>query len=593
MLYKSSRYGFASARALVLLTLGAAAMSACVGEEAAPAPTPLPEPVSASRPPPPISGGTLLVTADQATAVASDSDRDRVVIVDIAAKAVAGEIKFNLGDEPGRVVEGAPGRVYVALRNAGEVVSIDLAQKKIVKRTEVCAAPRGMAYDNGSLHVACATGDLVTMDTSNDSITRRLQVADDLRDIVVQGSDLIVTQFRSAQVLRIDSNGVVTETQTMNPGGQFNFGRKAAVAWKMVKAPMGGVAIVHQSGRTDPIEPDKGGYGQQGPCGEDGIVNSFVSVGNASKGSPIISGRSLRRGALPVDIAFSADGSKLAVVAAGGRAVFETPTSQYVTGKDDDCGPDDLQPFDKGQPVAVAFADSTRIVQTREPARLVLGDADVIELGGESMYDTGHALFHEAANASGTMACANCHPEGHEDGLVWNFANVGARRTQSIAGGILATAPFHWNGDLDGFDSLMNDVFTGRMAGPQLDAPKKLAVARWIDAIPAAKISPAINADAAARGKVLYDDAQVGCASCHSGVRLTNNQSVFVGTSGSLQVPSLRGISARAPFMHDGCANTLEERFTNVACGGGDQHGHTSQLSTAQIADLVAYLKTL
>ena len=55
----------------------------------------------------------------------------------------------------------------------------------------------------------------------------------------------------------------------------------------------------------------------------------------------------------------------------------------------------------------------------------------------------------------------------------------------------------------------------------------------------------------------------------------------------------LVGIASRAPFMHDGCAKTLKERFTNTACGGGDQHGKTSQLSDAQLDDLVAYLESL
>jgi cytochrome c peroxidase len=66
---------------------------------------------------------------------------------------------------------------------------------------------------------------------------------------------------------------------------------------------------------------------------------------------------------------------------------------------------------------------------------------------------------------------------------------------------------------------------------------------------------------------------------------------VDVGTGGKFQVPSLVGVSQRAPFMHDGCAATLRDRFG--PCGGGDKHGFTSQLTSAQITDLVAYLETL
>jgi hypothetical protein len=44
--------------------------------------------------------------------------------------------------------------------------------------------------------------------------------------------------------------------------------------------------------------------------------------------------------------------------------------------------------------------------------------------------------------------------------------------------------------------------------------------------------------------------------------------------------------------MHDGCASSLRQRFDAV-CGGGDAHGHTSQLSASELDDLGAYLETL
>lgn len=72
---------------------------------------------------------------------------------------------------------------------------------------------------------------------------------------------------------------------------------------------------------------------------------------------------------------------------------------------------------------------------------------------------------------------------------------------------------------------------------------------------------------------------------------MTNNQTVDVGTGGRFQVPSLIGVGSRAPYLHDGCAPTLTDRFG--ACGGGDLHGVTSTLSPADVGDLVAYLKTL
>jgi cytochrome c peroxidase len=102
---------------------------------------------------------------------------------------------------------------------------------------------------------------------------------------------------------------------------------------------------------------------------------------------------------------------------------------------------------------------------------------------------------------------------------------------------------------------------------------------------------PMRDAAAVQRGLALFQDAQIGCSTCHNGPKLTNNQTVDVGTGGQFQVPWLVGVAARAPFLHNGCIITLQDRFGPWA--GGDQHGKTSQLTAAQINDLVAYLESL
>ncbi len=99
-----------------------------------------------------------------------------------------------------------------------------------------------------------------------------------------------------------------------------------------------------------------------------------------------------------------------------------------------------------------AFPAPSQIVQTREPAALhFLEDAvgsrrHVLTLGGESMFDTGHEIFHR--NTGGGIACVSCHVEGGEDGRVWRFEDIGDRRTQSLSVGLEGTAPFHWDGDM-------------------------------------------------------------------------------------------------------------------------------------------------
>ena len=74
-------------------------------------------------------------------------------------------------------------------------------------------------------------------------------------------------------------------------------------------------------------------------------------------------------------------------------------------------------------------------------------------------------------------------------------------------------------------------------------------------------------------------------------LQATNNRTVDVGTGEALQVPSLLGVGARGPWMHDGCASTLKERF-DPACGG-DAHGDTSRLDEEEIDSLVRFLASL
>jgi CxxC motif-containing protein (DUF1111 family) len=171
---------------------------------------------------------------------------------------------------------------------------------------------------------------------------------------------------------------------------------------------------------------------------------------------------------------------------------------------------------------------------------------------------------------------------------VWDFAPTGLRRTQSLLGGILGTEPFHWSGDVPDMTSIMINTFMRRMGGRVVTPEEVDAIAGWIDRQPAPEL-PVRDGEAVVRGMTVFTES--GCASCHSGPKLTNNENADVGTGGSFQVPALLGVAHRAPFMHDGCAATLADAV--AGCGPADAHGATSALSDGQRADLVTYLESL
>lgn len=551
--------------------------------------------VESSRLPPPISGGTLLIAADGHTAIAADPERDRVWAVDITTRTLVADISLQAGDEPGRLAQDSAGRVHVALRRGGAVATLDLAGQTVLARRPVCGAPRGIFYDaaNDQLQVACADGQLVTLPASpNMAPSRRITLDPDLRDVVADGDKLIISRFRSAELLVVDGNGAITKR--VKPPTQMLQGNtfEPAVAWRTAPIPAGGSVVVHQSDFAGVIETHCDGYGAT--ANRPGIVASsltFVTGPNqtASVGACLPSNT-----VLPVDVAISHDGTRAAVVSAGDKTVVVVPTTSTATtnGTGACQSPGNWTWLATGQyePTAVAFDSANRVViQTRQPALYVNG-ALLMELPGDRIDHTGHALFHRDSGKG--LACASCHPEATQDGRTWTFANVGPRRTQFISGGILATAPFHWDGDLSNLNALMGEVFVNRMGGqPQSDA-QIAALGRWLDGQPIPNAGPPPDLDAIARGQALFTSPDVGCTTCHNGAKHTNNLNADVGTGGTFQVPHLMGLASRAPFIHTGCAATLRDRF-NPACGGGDRHGHTSQLTPAQIDDLVAYLQTL
>jgi hypothetical protein len=680
------------------LMVGLALLTSCVpgaGESTQPEPVPPPEPnpgpppnfgppKNSSLPAKPIIGGTLIVLPDARTAVAADPDRERIFVADYRQRKVLAEIALQPGDEPGRLAADRDGQVHVALRGSGAVVTLAPNPWRIIGRRDVCTAPRGVAYDDDQrqIHVACADGQLVSLPVAADAQpVRRLQLERDLRDVVVDGDVLLISKFRSAEVLTVDRSGAVIDRRvpgsrrTMRPiitrtGGGSSSGSAPApdtgvsdganalmtpsVGWKMVGVRQGEALILHQRGLADEVSETQGGYSGQG-CG--GIVETTVSrVGLLGDDGPR---PSLPAGPVAVDLAVSADGQRMAVVspgqaksdpnrgfrgfglqqvvqvdmsflqqsagscdqpgsggsAAGGsggtggtggatEGPFDggagTGGSTGDAGTGDGGVDDELPPptIDYEQPTgeAVAVAYDARghlLVQTRDPATLQVLTAQrrTVVLTYDRRTDTGHDIFH--TDSGGGIACASCHPEGGDDGRVWKFRNqqgvLEVRRTQNLRGGVMATAPFHWNGDLPTVKKLMDEVFVQRMQGPSLGDDYIGTLGKWMDTIPALPATPAKDPDAVTRGRALY--SATGCTSCHNGTLLTNNTTVDVGTGRKLQVPSLRGVAWRAPYMHDGCAATLAERF-NPKCGGTN-HGVTSSLTPGQIADLVAFLETL
>jgi hypothetical protein len=554
--------------------------------------------VQASQSLPPLSGGTLLVSRSEDVAFASDPDRDRLMVIELAVGR-ATPVPLEPGDEPGRLVEDDRGNVHVVLRGSGAIATYDRALHRITARRPVCVMPRGIAFDAGTneLYVACREGLFVTLDAGSNDIRSSVLLRDDLRDVVAENGRIWVSVFRRARVLEVDRLGQVRqEIQLPGLAGDLRGSGDFApvVAWRMRAALGGGVTVLHQRASLTAVEIDTPqGYGGGGGMCPTGIVHAALSSvgpdGRVSTSGPLASA------SVAVDFVEVTDGYW--VVSAGNLAELDAVQHfQRELLADPFCvfGTPAGTIFGYEQLTSIDVSASNRLaVQAREPAVVFDEDGAITALGGNSIADTGHRIFHMRASMDpfgGGMACASCHPEAGDDSHTWAFAGHGQRRTQSLEGGITGGEPFHWTGDMPSLEVLAHDVFGHRMGGVELPEEHIGALRHFLDSVPASPTIAPADPAAAARGETLFRTAQ--CSTCHAGARMTNNLTLDVGTGLALQVPSLVGVSRRAPFMHDGCAATLEGRFTRTECGG-DRHGEIASLTAAQIDDLVAYLETL
>lgn len=141
-------------------------------------------------------------------------------------------------------------------------------ERAVSSRIGVCPLPRGIAWDpkTSSVLVACAGGELVTVDSHFTSTSTRDIGLGDLRDIVVTSKGVFVSTFRSAELARIDASGAVSRVALPTLPG-----RTRRVAWRTLAAapPQGSgeeevVVVSQDSGDTlvdRPAEYYGGGIG--------------------------------------------------------------------------------------------------------------------------------------------------------------------------------------------------------------------------------------------------------------------------------------------------------------------------------------------
>ena len=203
----------------------------------------------------------------------------------------------------------------------------------------------------------------------------------------------------------------------------------------------------------------------------------------------------------------------------------------------------------------------------------------------------GRRLFHAAGDpriSGDGRACASCHPDGRDDGLVWKTP-MGRLQTPTLAGRLAGTAPYGWSGDAATVKDHLAQTFKrlgGKgLAGAEMDA--LIAYAMALD-VPAAHGSPAIAE--VARGREVFASVETMCTICHVETKgFTDGWAHDVGSGTALDTPSLRFLGGTPPYFHDGRYATIRDLLE--ATDG--KMGKVSHLGEEDLAALEVYLKSL
>ncbi len=256
-----------------------------------------------------------------------------------------------------------------------------------------------------------------------------------------------------------------------------------------------------------------------------------------------------------------------------------------------------IAPDGKSAFVANMYDDSLSLVS--------LADREVtatIPLGRQpdlTQIERGEVLFHDAnLSHDGWMSCNSCHSSGHANGqLNDNLSDLsfGAPKRVLSLLGQKDTAPYAWNGKVKDFAEQIRSSLEKTMQSDEAPQENQIqSIAAYLDTLelppPLDVLRGTLDKAAVARGQKVFE--QHDCARCHAPPTYTSPETYDVGLKdkeGNVRFnpPSLRGLSHRGPFFHDGSAKTLAEVFSPR------KHPGEESFSAEEVRDLVEFLRSL
>jgi YVTN family beta-propeller protein len=578
-----------------------------------------------------VTNSLMDVSPDGKWLLACNNDNGTVTLIDVAKRAAVRELAVGQKPEGITWIGAGPGAAVTCYRD-GTIVFFNAQTGEISKKLTVSAEPYGIVADPAGTRAWVTheyPGTVTEIDLEGEKVIREFPAGAYVRGIAVRPDDkrLYVSEFYTGILRAIDLE-TTKEVDSWKGHSTDNLARHVLVHPSRPKAYLAHirsmVTVNHGAGSIFPqlsvIDLKPGSEKRRVSIGMDTFNGVYVTT-NAWES------------------AISPDGKRLYVVYAG------TDDVNHCKVIDDDyreISPVGLPTRVGKNPRAIRVSpDSETVfiynamdfnVTIHSTSLQKLATIKTCEPPKTPEWVRGKVLFNTAISPmSGRrwVSCSSCHPDGHNDGRVWQNPE-GLRKTTALFG-LAHTHPLHYSADRDEVQDFEYTIRSPLMQGAGLlkgqIKPKvgfgKVELeettsgrSKDLDALAIYTnsfdfpLSPNVQAGklsvAAARGKELFINKEVGCNKCHSGPYYTDSslEKPFklhdVGTGGddpsekmgpAYDTPTLLGVYRTPPYLHHGKAKTLRDVLTTW--NKGDKHGKTSHLSPPQIDDLVEFLRAL
>ena len=570
-------------------------------------------------------------------------DGDAILKVDTRSQEVVATAL--VGDHPhSAVLDGEKQLLYVSNQWSDNVSVLDAVSLTHLDTLKAGNGPSGLALsaDKKRLYIVNTFSSSVSViDISTEKELKRLRVGDDPTSIAISREDQILVGSRRAG---LSDYGVPLETDLVRIDSKYDRVKErvpmtnAYMIENITYTPSSDLALTTliRPKNNIPSVQVEGGWMMTHGIG-------LIENGGSGKTAQLLIDEPNSYYPDPFDIVVTPDGKKAFVSSSGVNVIsviaidslrslvknstqmeldrlandLDASRSFVISRIETGAGPKGMAIAPDGKQLYVAeqLEDKIAVIDVK-----TLKKIGSVDLGGPERVTVsrqGRRLFTNAGHTfQNQYSCYTCHPDNHEDGLVYNMAGAHMGRnlanTQSLRE-IGDTAPFKWNGKnqtvykQDGMRFSTILTRTEAFSYKDLDAITAY-IMRGIDHPPNLQYNPDGNLTASQeRGKAIFDRTVDNngkvipennrCVTCHPAPLYTNRQMADVSTLAEtddpmlFDTPHLTNLFSSPPYLHDGRARTLEEIWTVYA--EDDRHGRVNDLTKPELNDLINYLKSL